>query len=371
MPKTTKRKQDMVDAASLRQWTAKDVKKGTRVLVRVDANVTVTRGTADARPSGRIARSVPEIRKLLKRGACIVLMTHLGRPKGHEKKCSVAPIAKAYAALLGVPVTVARDVAGSDAAEKVAALAPGDVMMIENLRFEPGEEKNDRAFAKRLAALGEVYVNNAFGVCHRTHASVVAITKHLPSFAGELLVREVTELTQPVTHPFMLVVGGIKMETKLPLLERLGAQADEVLVGSATVDELARHPKLRAAVDKAIGDRLVVPVDLRRDADRHAFDVGPKTVAMLSSFFAGAKTIIWNGPLGIVEHAAGRRGTTALIRAITATPGVRTVVGGGDTVDVVEDLDAAKNFTWVSTGGGAMLALLAGEELPGVDVLRT
>ena len=354
----------------LRTWTARDIPKGSRVLVRVDANVVVKRGIADVSASGRIARSVPEIQKLLKRDARVILVTHFGRPTGHEKKFSVAPLAKAYATLLGKKVTVAKDTVGDDATECVTAMQPGDVVMLENLRFENGEEANDATFAKKLAALAEVYVNNAFGVCHRRHASVVAITKCLPSFAGELLVREVAELTRPIERPFMLVVGGIKMETKLPLLQKLGVHADEVLVGSATVDELARHPRLRTTLDKLLGDQLVVPIDVRRDADHHAFDVGPKTIAMLSSFFDGARTIIWNGPLGVIEHIAGRRGTTALIRAITTAKGVRTVAGGGETVDIIEDLHAADDFTWVSTGGGAMLALLEGEKLPGIEVLR-
>lgn len=363
--------QKMIESPSiLRTWTARDIPKGSRVLVRVDANVVVKRGIADVSASGRIARSVPEIQKLLKRDARVILITHFGRPTGHEKKFSVAPLAKAYATLLGVKVIVADDVVGKDAIEKSAAMEPGDVVMLENVRFDNGEEANSATFAKKLAALAEVYVNNAFGVCHRRHASVVAITKCLPSFAGELLVREIAELTRPIERPFMLVVGGIKMETKLPLLQKLGSKADEVLVGSALADEITRQPKLRTTLDILLGDRLVLPLDLRRDADHHAFDVGPKTVAMLSSFFAGARTIIWNGPLGVIEHMAGRRGTTALIRAITTAKGVRTVAGGGETVDVIEDLHATDDFTWVSTGGGAMLALLAGEKLPGIDALR-
>ena len=354
----------------IRTWTAKNVPKGARVLVRVDANVPIVRGHVDTSPSGRIARSIPEIKKLLRREARIILMTHVGRPKGTDKHYTVAPIAKAFAALLGRDVRVAHDVVGKDAAQKSAGLQPGEVMMLENLRYEIGEEKNDAAFARKLAALADVYVNNAFGVCHRRHASVVAITKYLPSFAGDLLVREVSELTKPIAHPFVLIVGGTKLETKLPLLKRLGAQADCVFVGSACVDELARHPKIRKTMYDLLGDKLVLPVDLRRDADRHAFDVGPKTVAMLPSLFADAKTIIWNGPLGVIEHAPGRRGTAALVRALVHTKGARIVVGGGETVDMVEDMGAEKKFAWVSTGGGAMLALLAGEQLPGIAALR-
>lgn len=354
----------------LRTWTARAIPKGARVLVRVDANVPVVHGRAEIGPSGRIARSIPELKKLLRRDARIILMTHFGRPSGVDPKFSVAPLAQAFAALLGRPVSVAGDVVGRDAAARAAALAPGEILMLENLRFEKAEEDNDAAFARKLAALADVYVNNAFGVCHRTHASVVAITKHLPSFAGELLMREVDELTRPVAHPFVLVVGGIKLETKLPLLQRLGAQADKVLIGSALVDELARQPKLRKTVHDLLGEKLVVPPDLRRNADRHAYDVGPKTVAMLPSLFAGAATIIWNGPLGITEHAAGRRGTAGLVRAIVAAEGARTIVGGGETIDVVEDMDAAKKMSWVSTGGGAMLALLAGEKLPGITALH-
>lgn len=354
----------------LRTWTARDIPKGSRVLVRVDANVRVVRGVADASPSGRIARSTVEIKKLLRRDARVILMTHFGRPNGIDKKYSVAPLANAFAALLGRDVAVAKDVVGHDAVLRAAALAPGQIMMIENLRFESAEETNVATFAKKLAALADVYVNNAFGVCHRRHASVVAITNYLPSFAGTLLVREVAELMSPVDHPFVLVVGGIKMETKLPLLQRLGLRADRVFIGSALVDELARQPKIAKKLHDLLGDRLVMPPDLRRDADRHAFDIGPKTIAMLPSLFSEARTIIWNGPLGVIEHRPGRRGTAALVRALAAAKDARTIVGGGETVEVVEEMGMAKKMTWVSTGGGAMLALLAGEKLPGIEVLR-
>lgn len=345
--------------------------KGARVLVRVDANVPVVRGRVDASPSGRIARSIPEIKKLLRRDARVILMTHFGRPSGVDNTFSVAPLAKAFAAFLDRDVKMASDVAGKSAVQCAAALKPGEVMMLENLRFEAAEEANAAAFARKLAALAEVYVNNAFGVCHRAHASVVAVTKYLPSFAGELLVREIDELTRPIEHPFVLVVGGIKLETKLPLIQRLGIQADKVLIGSAPVDELARHPQLRRTMQDLLGSTLVIPPDLRRDADRHAFDVGSKTIAMLPSLFAGAKTIIWNGPLGNTAHAPGRQGTIALIRALAEVAGdARVVVGGGETVDIVEEMDMAKRFSWVSTGGGAMLALLAGEKLPGISALK-
>ncbi len=350
--------------SGLRTWTAADIPTGCRVLVRVDANVTIKNGRADISASGRIARSIPEIKKLLKRHARIILMTHLGSDTE-----STAPIAKAFSQLLDRPVLLAKDVVGKDASQLSALLEPGSVMMLENLRSDRGEEENDVAFARHLALLGDVYVNNAFGVCHRKHASVVAMTKCLPSFAGELLVREVSELTQPIAKPFVLVVGGVKIDTKLPLLEKLGVHASCVVVGSALADELAHHPKLSKHVHSLLGDKLQLPIDLRRDADHHAFDVGAKTEKMFATWLEGAATILWNGPVGVVEHAAGRHGTTALANAIMASS-ARTIVGGGDTVAFLESMKITKQFSWVSTGGGAMLALLAGEKLPGLEVLR-
>lgn len=353
----------------LRSWTAQDIHRGTKVLVRCDFNVPVVRGKVDVSPTGRIARALPEIRKLRKQGAALILVTHLGRPKGIEQKFSVRPIAKALASELGCEVLVADDVAGPSSRALAGDLAPGDVMMLENIRFDAREEENDIAFAKELAALADVYVNNAFGVCHRKHASVVAIAKRLPSFAGELVQNEVKELTKPFAAPFVLVIGGIKLETKLPLLAKLGPQADAILIGSGLVEDVMMPSRELGRALRSLQEKIVVPVDLKRDADRHAFDIGPKAAKQYIAALQGAKTIVWNGPLGIIEKTAGRKGTVAVVRAMAQVKGARTIVGGGETEDFLYEEGLSQSMSWVSTGGGAMLAFLAGEKLPGLQSL--
>lgn len=338
----------------------KPIAPGTRVLLRIDVNVPVVRGKVDAGRVGRLAQALPQIRALIAQRARVVLVAHLGRPHGVDRTLSLAPIAHALGKMLGKKIALARDVVGPSARATAEALAPGGVMMLENVRFEPGEEKNGKTFARQLAALADVYINDAFGVAHRAHASVVGVPTLLPSYAGMLLAREVRELTRPIAKPFVLVVGGVKLEIKVPLLKKLGREADRILLGSAL------YPTLHEAMLPAAVVKKIVPmIDVRQDARGNVIDIGPKTERAFLAALKGAKTIIWNGPLGVTEKASGSSGTRVVARAIAASR-ARTVVGGGETVDVVEREGLSDAYTFVSTGGGAMLALLACEKMPGI-----
>ncbi len=355
----------------LKTWKAGDIKRGTRVLLRIDANVDLVRGRAIIGKYDKIAKAMPEILKLQKRGACIVLLTHLGRPRGKQTEFSVTPIAKALGKALGTKIAVAEDVVGKDALRLASTIKPGQIVMLENLRFDKREEANDDKFAELLATFGDVYVNNAFGVCHRAHASVAAITKFLPSFAGGLLVEEVKQLSAPMRQPFVLIIGGNKLETKVPLLSTLGVRADLVVVGSGLLPAFkkGRLSMEAKAVVELLGDKLRLPVDTRINQKGSVIDIGRATEQVLPTWLRGAKTIVWNGPLGLVEERAGASGTKALMKAITGVHGARSIVGGGSTVALVENSTFASKFTLLSTGGGAMLAFLSGEEMPGLKPL--
>lgn len=354
----------------LRTWNARDIARGTRVLLRIDANIPT--GVSLRGSSDRIAKIIPEIKRLRSRGARIIIMTHWGRPRGHDRALSVSPIATMIGSVLGTKIICSRDVVGESARSMAEDLEPGEIGMIENLRFDPREEKNSLAFARAFAKLGDVYINNAFSVCHRAHASVSAITKCLPSFAGQLLVDEVEALSRPITHPAVLIVGGNKLETKIPLLTALGKKVDHVLLGSGPARELTklRPSKEAKKIIESLGKKLHLPEDVRYDADRVVIDVGPKTSKAFASIIRTAKTIIWNGPVGIVESPAGARGSKALLTAIPKTRDAYSIIGGGDTVEFVRQAKALKRFSFVSTGGGAMLAFLAGEKMPGLEALH-
>lgn len=366
----------------LRTWTPKEIKSGTRVFLRVDANVPVKKGVAqDGGVYGRISQALPEIERLRKRGAAIILASHLGDPGGKpDKRLSLAPVAKVFARRLRRAVPLVQKL-------NVPDLRPGELCMLENLRFNPGEEKNSDTFAWKLAELADVYVNNAFGVCHRRHASVHAITRHLPSFAGELVLREVAELSRTPGKPFVLVMGGAKIETKLGVLHELGPKADKILLGgglavtflAAAEVALPAYPAaLMAERDVAtarkllrqFGKKMLLPTDLVALPKQHLVtDIGPDTRDAFAQVIAAAKTVIWNGPLGIIERTDGQAGTLLITKAMVKSR-ARLVTGGGETVDFLEAHKLLKGFSHVSTGGGAMLAFLGGEHLPGLDALR-
>jgi phosphoglycerate kinase len=366
----------------LRSWRKSDIKSGTRVFLRIDANVPIKQGVAqDGGLFGRISQALPEIERLHKRGARIILASHLGDPNGKiDKKLSLAPVAKVLERRLRRPVPLVRN-------STLPELRPGEVCLLENLRFDAGEEKNSDAFAWGLAKLADVYVNNAFGVCHRRHASVHAITRHLPSFAGELVLREVAELSRRPEKPFVLVMGGAKIETKIGLLKALGPRADKILLGgglavtflAAAEVKLPAYPaELMVERDVAMArkllrqfaGRILLPVDLVARPEQHrVLDIGPETREAFAAALIGAKTIIWNGPLGIIERTQGAAGTLSLAKVMSKSR-ARVITGGGETVEFLEAHKLLKGFTHVSTGGGAMLAFLSGEHLPGLEALR-
>lgn len=363
-------------------WKAKDIKRGTKVLLRLDVNVPVKGGKVEEGGEfGRITQALPEVDRLLARGACVILAAHLGDPGGEvNKKLSLAPVAKVLAERLQQPVPLVKNF-------EVPELKPGTLCMLENLRFDPGEEKNSGVFASKLASIADVYVNNAFGVCHRKHASVHAITSKLPSFAGELLVREIAELQHQLKQPFVLIMGGAKIQTKIGMLHKLGPMADKILIGgglavtflaAANVDLPTYPTALIGSGDVTVAKKLlkkfvqkiVLPVDLiAKPKQQIVSDIGPDSQAMFSREIMQAKSIIWNGPMGIIERNDGTQGTLAIAQAIKNSK-ARAITGGGETVDFLDSHDLIHGFAHVSTGGGAMLAFLGGEKLPGLEALR-
>lgn len=385
----------------LRTYSKKDIGPGTRVLLRVDANVPVKNGRVVEGALGRLPRSILEIQALRKLGAAVVLVTHLGDPSGCVvPSLSTRPIARAYEKLLKTKIHFCSSVVGGEAEAMSRALKPGEIMMIENVRFEPGEEKNSLAFAKQLARLADAYVNNAFGVCHRKHASIHALAQILPSFAGQLLQEETRELSRPLTKPFVLAMAGMKLETKVPLLEALAPRASGILIGGGlSVALLAEkmgktfslaegliEEKERAYAKQILvkyGKKLLLPLDVvvRKgtkttvqgaqdfDGTQTMIDIGPKAARQYAQLVAKAKTVVWNGPFGKIEDKAGREGTVLFAKAL-AKSRARSVVGGGDTIAFLESAKIGKGFSFLSTGGGAMLAFLSGASMPGLDVLR-
>jgi len=380
---------------------------GRRVLVRVDFNVPMAEGRiVDDR---RIREALPTIRALCDRGARVLVVTHLGRPKGKvDEALRVAPLAQRLGELLGAPVRVAADVVGPSAQELSRSLANGEVGMLENVRFEPGEEADAEGFARALAALADVYVNDAFGTAHRAHASTEGVGHVLPAVAGYLMTRELQMLggvlEQP-RRPLVAIIGGAKISTKIGVLRHLLPRVDTLWVGGAmactfyqalgeetgtSLVEPDQVDTARALLEEARGSGggdLRLPVDLvvARDAkdasetdvvswkaipaDRMVVDVGPDTVAQMAATCGDAGTVVWNGPLGIYEVDAFAEGTRRVAQAL-AESGAQTVVGGGDLAAALKQLGIADRITHVSTGGGATLEFLEGQVLPGVAVLR-
>ncbi len=390
----------------LRRLTTTMNIRGKRVLVRIDGNVPIVKGRAVDGPHGRIARSAVGINWLLQRGARVIVMTHVGRPNGKRVAAySVKPIAKRLSGLLSTKVKVTRSVVGSDVEKAIKAMQDGEALLLENLRFDPREERNAPSFAEALAKLGDLYVNDAFAVSHRAHASVDAITSELPSYAGPLLADELSVLSrlgEQSKRPFVLVMGGLKMTTKIPLLDRLLPTLDHVLLGGALATaflvaqgkEVGKSVYEKESVPEALRllkthkGKFMLPVDvvvvrsLRKDAKRQVVsidhirpldrivDIGSTSIKQFQEMLASTKTIVWNGPLGYCEIEPFCAGTREIARAVAARTGkATTVVGGGDTMPMIERLGLADKFTLLSTGGGAMLQLLSGQSLPGVEAL--
>ena len=387
--------------------TIRDVAwQGKRALVRVDFNVPLD--GARIADDTRIRAALPTIEALREGGASVVLMSHLGRPKGRvDPRYSLAPVARHLSELLGTEVALLPDCVGPEVEAAVRRLRPGQVVTLENLRFHPEEEANDPAFARGLAALGDVYVNDAFGTAHRAHASTEGVAHLLPAVAGLLMERELAALGRALgqaERPFVTILGGAKVSDKIGVIENLLAKVDALLIGGGMANtflaaqghpigkslaepekaELARD-LLRRAADRNV--TLALPVDVvvapqmsaqapRRTvgidevpADEAIFDIGPRTIARYRELLADPKTVVWNGPMGVFEVAPFAAGTRAIAEAVAGS-GAFTVVGGGDSVAALEEAGLADRISHVSTGGGASLEFLEGRELPGVAALQ-
>jgi len=387
------------------KMTVRDISlESKHVLMRVDFNVPMADGVVT--DDKRIKAALPTIEYVIDQGGSLVLMSHLGRPKGtgFEPAFSLKAASEALAKLLGKPVQMAPDCVGPDVEAIAKALKPGDVLMLENTRFHKGEEKNDLDLARQMAALGDVFVNDAFGSAHRAHASTEGVARFLPAVSGFLMEQELEyqgRATDNPAHPYIAILGGAKVTDKIAVIENLLTQCDTLIIGGGMANTFlaAKGYNMRdslveassVATAKAImakaGDRLMLPVDAVAadkfdaaaasqvvDLDKvpagwRVLDIGPKSIAQFGEALKRAKLVVWNGPMGVFEFPAFAEGTFALARLL-ATTGATTVIGGGDSASAVKKAGVAKKMTHVSTGGGASLEFLEGRVLPGVAALN-
>lgn len=390
----------------MKKKTIRDIDvRGKRVLLRVDYNVQVEDGQVV--DDVRLRESLPTIRALRDAGACIIICSHQGRPKGVDPTLRNAPIARHLTQLLGVPVKTTDDCIGPEAEAAAKALQPGELLLLENLRFHPEEEENDEGFAKALAALADIYVNDAFGTAHRAHASTVGVTQFLPAVAGLLLEREVDYLgrvTDNPDRPFGIVLGGSKVSDKIGILENLTKCADVICIGGAIAntflkargidvadslvdnDGLTGARYIMALAEHRGGIEIVLPSDVvvafgaagagqvrtvsvaQVPVNWRILDIGPGTVQSFADTLQKMRTVVWNGPLGLFEREPFDRGSIAVARILSELKAT-TVVGGGETVAALNRAGVADRISHVSTGGGASLAMLQGKSLPAVDAL--
>ena len=381
--------------------------RGKKVLLRCDFNVPQNKETGAVTSDKRIVAALPTIKYLLENGAAVIACSHLGKPKGEWKqKLTLAPVAERLSELLGQKVIFANDIIGDDAKAKAAALKPGEIMLLENLRFDIREEKNGADFAKALADMAEVYVSDAFGTVHRAHASTAGVAAYLPAYAGLLVEKELSVMGKALDdpkRPFVAVLGGAKVSDKIGVINNLLEKADTVIIGGGMAytfikamgyeigNSLLEADKLDYALEmiekaKRNGVSLLLPVDtavgneFKADCDSEivdikampagwmGMDIGPKTIELFSDAIKNAGTVVWNGPMGVFEFDAFAKGTKAMAQAL-ADSGAITIVGGGDSAAAVEKLGFADKMTHISTGGGASLEFLEGLELPGVACL--
>ncbi len=380
---------------------------GKKVLLRCDFNVPQNKETGEITSDKRIKAALPTIKYLLDNGAAVIACSHLGKPKGEWKpKLSLAPVAEHLSKLLDRPVIFANDIIGEDAKAKAAALKPGEIMLLQNLRYDIREEKNDPEFAKELASLADIYVSDAFGTVHRAHASTAGVAAYLPAYAGLLVLKELSVMGKALekpARPFVAVLGGAKVSDKIGVINNLLSKADTIIIGGGMAytfikamgyeigkslleeDKLdyarsmiekakEKNVKLLLPVDTAVGsefapdcERKVVKVS-EIPADWMGMDIGPETIKLFSDAVKSAATVVWNGPMGVFEFDAFAQGTEAMAKAL-AESGAVTIVGGGDSAAAVEKLGYADKMTHISTGGGASLEFLEGLELPGVACL--
>lgn len=387
--------------------TIKDVDvRGKRVLVRVDFNVPLAEGTVT--DDTRVRASLPTLRYLVDHGARVIVMSHLGRPKGErDPQYSLRPVRRVLQRLLGRNVVFVDDIVGAEAHEAVARMVDGEIIMLENVRFHPGEKTNDSEFSKALASLADIYVNDAFGAAHRTHASTAGVAACLPAVAGLLLAREVETLTAMLTNPerpFVAILGGSKVSDKIGVIDRMLDCVDTLLIGGGMcftflvakgVDvgkSLVETEWIEAAgkmLDRAIERdvEIVLPVDFvvadqivedaetqivgREEipADMMGLDIGPTTTELYRGSIATARTIFWNGPMGVFEMSPFETGTREVAVAVARNNRAVSIIGGGDSVAALKKFDLEERVTFVSTGGGASMKLLEGTSLPGVEAL--
>lgn len=380
---------------------------GERVIVRVDFNVPMKNG--EVADDTRIRRAVPTIKKLVDDGAKVILMSHLGRPSGEgfEAEYSLQPAAERLGQIIGRPVIFAGDIAGDAAIEKIGAMGNGDVIVLENLRFDKREKKNDEKFASELASLADSYVNDAFGTAHRAHASTEGITKFLPSYAGYLLQNEVETITNMLENPkrpFVAILGGSKVSDKIKVINNLMDKADTLIIGGAMCftflkaqganvgkslveDDWIENCKEMLQKAKDTNTTLLLPVDVvcaeaieegvatevsnAYDIKNNlmGLDIGPKTIENYQRAIAEAKCVFWNGPMGVFEMESFAAGTKAVAEALAENTEADTLIGGGDSVAAVNKFNLADKMTFISTGGGASMELVQGDKLPGVEAL--
>ena len=381
--------------------------RGKKVLLRCDFNVPQDKETHAITDDKRIRAALPTVKYLLKNGAAVIACSHLGKPKGERKPAlTLRPVAERLSQLLNTPVIFTEDIVGAEAREKAAALQPGQIMLLENLRFDPGEEKNDPAFAKSLADMAELYVSDAFGTVHRAHASTAGVAAYLPAVSGFLIGKELDIMGKALeapARPFVAILGGAKVSDKIAVIENLLSKADTIVIGGGMaytflkamgygvgtslleadkVDYAAQM--IKTAAEKGV--KLLLPVDtvvadkFAPDAEAKTVDVkaipdgwmgldiGPETAALYEKAISGAGTLVWNGPMGVFEFDRFAEGTRAVARAVAGSGGV-SIVGGGDSAAAVEQLGFADKITHISTGGGASLEFLEGKQLPGVACL--
>jgi phosphoglycerate kinase len=380
--------------------------KGKRVLVRVDFNVPLAEGAVT--DDTRIRAALPTIRYLIDHGARVVLMSHLGRPTGEpDPQYSLKPVRRALQRMIGRNVAFSPDIVGPEAEEAVSRMIDGEILMLENVRFDPGEKANDPEFARKLASLGDIYVNDAFGAAHRAHASTAGVAAYLPAYAGLLLEREVKTLTGMLTdpdRPFVAILGGSKVSDKFGVIDKLLDVCDTVLIGGGmaftflvakglevgnSIVEADWVDAAKQMLEKAKGHgiELVLPTDfviaseIAEDAETRivgreeipkgmmGLDIGPSSIELYKGEIAQAKTIFWNGPMGVFEMTPFETGTKEIAIAVGRNNRAASIIGGGDSVAALKKFGLEDRVTFVSTGGGASMKLLEGAALPGVDAL--